>query len=704
MQRTRRLASVLATGCITVFFSIALGAGLTACGGGGGSAPASNPALPADTSTPVVSPPQLTPPPAEADPPSTSPPPAAPALSIAIDASEPLSETVRLSIDGAVSGAVTWYADLRLLGSGNAAQAHGLAWNTLGLENGTHLLIALVQPTTGPAIELRRTVTVANSTVTLSTSVSGTTGTIAVDVRAASPLGITRVAATLDGTDVGALTQPNACSRSCGGNNDLYRFTIDANLVGSGAHVMVISATDANRASRTLTIDVPVSNAPGLSLVSPADGAMVFGTLLLAGSATSDKPGPITTTARLGDLEFLSTTASSFSGSLNLAGLPPGPYTLSVRSTDSAGQTRQSTRTVVVSASAALAYTPVLTLPTGGKLLVAQGPQILYASGDGNLLLRDLLTATERTLSGAASIQYLSGLKLDAGRVVAYGKGPDCPLYCVYLWSAEGQRTNLTLPNPHSRASNIGGGWAYDLHPHIRGDFVLWVNDKAEGTGHYTLHQLSTGEYRKIPAPAGVNYVGNNEFDFTLTGAVQEVWFWGQTAGEGTASQFDIFRWTSDTGTSSRITFGGKRHIYPQLDTTRVAWQESPVGGAADGSFSLVTRPLQTSSPITLTERATQFRLNDGVLAWVEAPSPASRAIKAADAGSPRTLSSLSSATLLANGGGWVIYTEAGKTYSWQAATATTRLRLDGVPTQLEVAGGAMVFTLGPSVYRVPLE
>ncbi len=35
---------------------------------------------------------------------------------------------------------------------------------------------------------------------------------------------------------------------------------------------------------------------------------------------------------------------------------------------------------------------------------------------------------------------------------------------------------------------------------------------------------------------------------------------------------------------------------------------------------------------------------------------------------------------------------------------ATIRLRLDAAPSQLEVAGGAMVFTLGPSVYRVPLE
>jgi hypothetical protein len=688
-----RLISALAALCIA--------AGLIACGGGGGNAPASNLAPQADAGNPhsdgqasgaasvavIASPPPLGPPP-----------------SIALSKTEPLSETVRLSLDGTVLGAVTWYADLKLLGTGNVADQHAIPWNTLGLANGSHLLIALIQPASGPAIELRRTVTISNSPVTLNAAVSGTTGTIQVDVRAASSGGITRVAATFDGTDFGALTQPNACSRACGGSNDVYRFTIDANQAGSGAHAMVITASDANGASRTLTLDVPVSNAPGLSLIAPPEGALVFGTLSLSGSTTSDKPGQITTTARLGDLEFLSTTASTFTGSLNLSGLAPGPYTLTVRSSDSAGQPRQIVRSVVVTSSAALAYTPVFTLPLGGRLLAAQGRQILYASGDGSVLLRDLLTGSEHALSGASTIQYLSGWKLDAGRVVAFGKGTDCVLYCVYLWASDGSRTNLSLTNPHSRASNIGGGWAYDLHPQIHGDYVLWVNDKAEGTGHYTLHRLSTGEVRKVAAPAGVNYVGNNEFDFVVTGTAVEVWFWGQTAGEGISSQFDIFRWASDTGTATRITAGGKRHIYPQVDPASAAWQQSPVGGSVDGAFSLISSPRQAASPITLTERATQFRLNDGVLAWMEAPGPSSRALRAAQGGIIRTLSSLGSANLLANREGWVVYTEDGKTYTWNAVTAATRLRLDVTPTQVEVADGALVFTLGTSVYRVVLD
>ncbi len=640
----------------------------------------------------------------------SAPPPAVPPA-ISLDQIEPLSGTVKLSLTGTVNGAVTWYADLRLLGSGNPSDGNSIAWNTVGVANGEHQVLARIQPAAGAATEVRRTVTVANSSITLSAGVSGTTGTINVDVRATSAFGITRVAAKFDGADFGSLTQTNACSRLCAGSNDVYRFTVDAALAGSGPHTMVITATDASGSTRAMPVDVPVSNAPGLALTSPADGALVFASLRVTGTATSDKPGAVTTTARLGDVEFLSSTASSFTGSFDLSGLTPGNYTLTVRSTDSTGQISQIQRSVVVTSGAALAYTPVFTLPTGGNLLAADGNQVLYASGDGSVLLRDLVAAAEVTLSGASSIQYVSGWKLDAGRVVALGKGTDCVLYCVYLWTSSGSRTNLTNPNPYSRATNIGGGWAYDLHPQIHGDYVLWVNDKAadtgvatSATGRYTLFRISTGTYTRIGIPSGVDYVGNNEFDFAVNAGTVDFWFWGQTGGEGTSSQFDIFRWKSDTGTTTRITNGGSRNIYPLVDGTRAAWQQSPVGGSADNTFSLLASALAGGTPGTLADKAIQFRLKDGVLAWMEAPTTTSKVLKASAEGSTRTLSSLSTVNLLANGGGWVVYAEAGKAYSWNSATGAAKLRLDVAPAQAYVAGGAMVFTVGTAVYRIGLD
>ncbi|MFN9185555.1 MAG: PKD domain-containing protein [Betaproteobacteria bacterium] len=190
-----------------------------------------------------------------------APPPVVPPA-IALDQAEPLSGSVKLSLTGTVTGAVTWFADLRLLGSGNRADGHSVSWNTVGEANGPHQILAQIQRSGQPAIELRRTVVVSNSTVTLSATVSGTTGTIHVDARAASTFGISRVSASFDGTPFGSLTQPNACSRFCGGSNDVYRFVVDAAQAGSGPHTMVITAVDGGGGSRSLTVNVPVSNAP----------------------------------------------------------------------------------------------------------------------------------------------------------------------------------------------------------------------------------------------------------------------------------------------------------------------------------------------------------------------------------------------------------------------------------------------------------
>jgi hypothetical protein len=140
------------------------------------------------------------------------------------------------------------------------------------------------------------------------------------------------------------------------------------------------------------------------------------------------------------------------------------------------------------------------------------------------------------------------------------------------------------------------------------------------------------------------------------------------------------------------------------VDGTRVAWQQSAIGGSSDGTFALTATALSAVAPSTLATKATSFVLRDGVLAWMEAPTTTSKALKASADGTARTLSNLSSATLLANRGGRVAYTEAGKTYTWVSSTGQSTLRLDTAPGQLFMAGGAIVFSVGPSVYRVGLD
>lgn len=620
-------------------------------------------------------------------------------LAIVLDQAEPLSGTVKLSLTGTVSGGVTWYVDLRLIGDGNAADAGSIAWNTTGVSNGEHQVLARIQTGAGTFQEVRRSVTVSNSTVGLSASVSGTTGTINVDVRASSAFGITSVAARFDGLAIGTLTEPNACSRYCTGTNDVYRFTVDAADVGSGPHTMVITATDRSGSARSLTVDVPVSNAPVLALAEPADGAFVFGSLRVAGTVTSDKGGAVATTARLGDVEFLSTQASSFAGSYDLTGLAPGTYTLTVSSTDSTGQSSQVQRTVVVTSSASLAYTPVFSLPSAGELLAAEGTRVLYAAGDGGIAVRDLVANSEVLLGSVSTLQYATDWQLSGGRVYAQAKDSDCtPTFtCIYEWNAAGVRRNLSLLSPYTTGS------AYQVNPVARDGYVVWTNWQGPSPGSYTLFEVATQLFTRVAQPTEVNYVGNTDYGLAVIGGGVHFAFWGQTGGEGTTSQFDVFLWRSDTGISTRITSGGSRNIYPMIDATRMAWRQSPVGGSADGTFFLQTLTLANGITATLSSKATVFQLLDGVLAWVEMPTTDSRALKAATTTITSTLSTLNTARLYATGGGVVVFGEAGKVYTWSSATGVRTLRVDTAPSSVFMTGGALVFAVNGSVYRVPL-
>jgi hypothetical protein len=631
---------------------------------------------------------------------------------IVLGAAEPLSGTVPVSLTSTASGAVTWYLNLKLLGTGATTQGNVYNWNTAGTPNGSQLLLARIQAGDGSFYEVRRTVQVANSTVNLSASASGTTGQIGVLATASSTFGIVGVTARLGQTNLGTLTQPNACSgRTCTTFN-AYRFALDGVALGSGSYTVVVSATDGAGSTREVNVPVSVSNPPTLQLNAPADGAIVFGQLQVSGTTSTDKAGAVTVTARLGDVEILNTTQANFGTSYSLAGLSPGSYTLTVRAADNTNTITQIQRNVVVSSQAGLALQPVSTLAEGAQVLAAEGSKLLLRTADQALQVRDLAFGTVTALQSAAAIQNAAGWQFGGGgSVVAYGKDADCVLYCIYRWDAAGTRANLTNPNPHSRATNIGGGWAYDLHPVARDGHVVWVNDKAadtgvvtSATGRYTVFNVGAGTYTRVGVPAGVAYVGNNSYDFAVVGGVVRFWFWGQTGGEGMSSTFDIFEWRSDTNTTTRITQAGVRSVYVQTDGVRAAWQQSPVGGSTDNTYTLVQRSLAGgAASAAVAGQVSQSQLRDGVLAWVESTAT-SRALRAATTAQTTTLSVLSTANLLAVGEGAVVYSEQGKLYLWKAASpAGARLLLDATPSGVWIAGGHVVFTLGTGIHRVSL-
>jgi len=619
---------------------------------------------------------------------------------IVLDQAEPLAGTVWLSLGGSVAGSVTWYVDLAQLGGRRPAESHAMSWDTRAAANGPHQIIARIESPSGAVQEIRRTVAVSNSTISLSAVVSRTSGTINVDVSATSTHGISAVSARFDGVDAGALTQPNACAPGCSGANNVYRFVVDGIAAGSGAHRMVVVATDGAGSSRTITVDVPIANPPMIALTAPGDGAFVFGTLRVAGTASSDKPGPVTVTARLGDLPIALVQGPPFGGSLDLSGVTPGRYTLTIRAVDAAGQAMESQRAIVVASSPARAHVPSFALPADAWISATDGTQVLTSTGDGHVVLRELVAGTAVTLSGTATLRYATDWQISGGRVYAQAQDTDCTLsfVCIYEWDGAGVRRNLSAASPHTAGSR------FQENPVATGGHVVWTNASGTAGGTYTLLDVQRQAHTLIVPPAPVNYPGNTQIDLAVSGGIVHFVYWGQTGGSGMASQFDVFTWASDTGVSTRVTSGGARHIYPQTDGHRLAWQQTPVGGTDDGTFMLVTRALAGGVSTTVSGKATRFRLRDGVLAWQELLTPTSLAVKAWTAGTTTTLSTLSSTSLIGSTNGRVVYTAGGKVYSWHAASGATTLLLDVMPSNPFVAGGALVFAFEAAVYRVPLE
>jgi len=617
---------------------------------------------------------------------------AASALTIVTSAAEPLAGNVQLSLSGPVRGAgVTWYADLAPLGSGATAN-----WNAGAATNGSHLLSAQVQVSATRVVEIRRIVDVGNPPITLGPTVVGSSGTILLKVTAHSAATITSVSASLDGHDLGTLTAVNGCGQILTCNQfvySLYQFPIDGPGVGSGVHTAIVTATDSSGATAQAAVTVTVSNTPVLVVDSPVDGAFAFGTLQLVGSASSDKPGPVTVTADLGGTPFLQSQAAAFSGSFDLGGVPPGTYTLTVRATDSTQLVTTVQRSVVVASAQALAYAPVAALGANARLLATDGQRVVYVAGDLGVHLLDWGASTDVVLQHAADVAYAIQWQLAGGQVFASGKDPaDCAaVNCVYHWLADGTRANLADANPVATGAVQVWPVAHDGH-------ALWSNDSPSG---YTLYDIASSAFTLVTPDAGVGTALPAQFDFSVQGGIVQVVHAG-TTGAGLA---DVFAWHSDTATSTRLSTPGRYSVAPQTDGVRVAWSELPAPSAAAATSSLVVAPLGGGAPSTLSTSMSRFLLRDGVLAWIEVPGTAA-VLKVSAANGTRTLSSSGDTALVGSGAGTVVYAAGGRTVAWNASSGQAATLVDVVPAGALVAGGKLVFTQGASgtLYAIAID
>jgi hypothetical protein len=177
------------------------------------------------------------------------------------DIVEPLSGAVQLgfAFDPGIT-TVTWTVDGTTLGSGAITQA----WDTTTVANGNHTVLAhLAFTNNNYTLDVSRTFAVAQTTVTFTgSSATESLGALTAIAGAASPNGIIRMDAALDGVAFGTLAAPNACLDPTGaacastGPNG-YQFT---GTVTGGNHTITFTATDGVGHSLGTQVRIAVSD------------------------------------------------------------------------------------------------------------------------------------------------------------------------------------------------------------------------------------------------------------------------------------------------------------------------------------------------------------------------------------------------------------------------------------------------------------
>lgn len=648
---------------------------------------------------------------------------AAPTITVTPSTSN-LSGTVTLSLDNNFAyPSVTWFVDTTRIGTSTGVGAP-LQWVTNATTNGQHVIFAVINITDSSTNTVRKQVSVSNSNLAVNVTNRGTSGTVLLDVTASSIHPITSVEGKLDGVSMGMLTSPNACSIYCSGLNDLYQFSFNAAIAGSGTHTFVATAVDATGTSRTTTLPIAVSNPPSLSLVSPIDGAFVngAGNLSISGTASSDKAGGVTVTAFLGNLPITVTqpTASTFSGTFSLAGLPAGPYTLTVNSKDNTGVTTTKQSAIVVTSSTATTFAPNFTIGANGQLIAVDSSNpalVLYKANDGSYRVRNTTTNSEITLQGASSIPFLYNWAMDGGYVFVEGGYlsltsagyTDCPSSCIYMWTPSGVKSNISNGSSNNKV--------YEQYPKVHAGYVIWIDYAGGNPGTYTLYNIATGVYTKINQPSGANYLGNTSYDFAIVNGVVNFFYWAQTGGSGTSSNFDVYQWSSSTNTSTLVSNSGFRSIYPQTDGIRAAWSQGLTSTPNGELASLISRSVIGGVTTTLSTSMSTFKVGGDLVAWVEGSSSSNAqgiqtttisGLKVLNSnGTTSTLSTSPTSVLYGAGNGVVVYGVQNKTYTWSASTGQVDNPLiDTTPSQVLISGSTMYFTKGviQAVYKVPLK
>jgi hypothetical protein len=255
---------------------------------------------------------------------------------------------------------VQFQLDGAALGAEDTKAPYGVSWNTTTVSNGGHTLTAVARDAAGNnTTSATVSVTVNNPditppTVSLTAPATGATvsGTVSVGATATDNVGVAGVQFLLDGAALGAEDPTSA-----------YGVSWNTTQAANGTHLLTAVARDAagnNTTSATVSVTVnnpditnPDITAPTVSLIGPATGATVKGTVNV-GATAADNVGVAGVQFLLDDAALGAEDPTSPYGpvSWNTATVSDGTHTLTAVARDAAGNTTTSAPVTVTVANA----------------------------------------------------------------------------------------------------------------------------------------------------------------------------------------------------------------------------------------------------------------------------------------------------------------------------------------------------------------
>jgi parallel beta-helix repeat protein len=358
------------------------------------------------------------------------------------------------------------------LGAETTASPYSYLWDSRSVGNGTYALTAVARDkagnkTTSAAVY----VNVANSdttapSISFASPASGATvsGTAALSVSAADNIGVAGVQYTVDGA---AITDTTVAPYSCSWNT--------ANAA-NGTHTLTATARDAAGNRRSASITVTVSNAirdttaPSVSIISPANGQRLSGTVSITASA-SDNIRVVGVQLLIDGAAYGSElTSAPYSLSWNTVQASNATHRISAIARDAAGN-RTTSAAITVTVSNTTAPPPV---PTGNAIRVNCGGGA-FTDANGNAWAADTNTTgsvdtTTNTIANTSTPALYQNARWNSGPLSYQFSVPN-GTYNVTLKFAE---LYFTAAGQHKFNASINGAQvlsAFDIFAQAGGAF-----------------------------------------------------------------------------------------------------------------------------------------------------------------------------------------------------------------------------------------